>query len=327
MNYIPEFEYNKLTGASLYNSPIFDWSNVEKTHLLFPYVREIGLWPFYNQRTNSWEIRSNQKVTPVFNVVLIFHPKLKYNERVYLLPSNSSEYDVTNYGSNLLSSINSICSDASIVLNFATAIATLNNALEEVYSDHERYFEKLRSTHFCFPIETQKLQNNAFGLFAKFRSLLRIILPHYLSHHGICMKDERLPDDAMQLPTIQKYLLLFHLIQDVDNAFKHDKLTWRINLDNLETPGYKLRKLNKCTHHKKIWKLCDIASPHMDYSRKQFWEYSVHYNALAALFSDFLNDILSLGENSQAAPAKVYFQITQNVTLAENLPIDPKQNK
>lgn len=330
------FHYRKNDGALLKLCPIIDWAEVDETTVSVPACFDIGDWPFFNCETNSWQTRKNQKVTPSYSVTMMFHPDFKYFCPAYLLEHHIKEpisgiNPVLPIFQALQQKIEIKDNDFDRSLYLYEEIFTLNSFLKS--SIYNQY--KLSSLDpFQLSIEFAKIKTKCRTVFSLLRQILLVLLCSFFEKQK--KLDPLIEDDFIglisrtdiqeQFPIIERYNHLIRTVVDVDNCLKHEFLERTKTNETLDKPGIKLVKLNRRKHYS-LWNIPKKNLDLIDYNRKEFWTYSVEYDALITEFSRFLCDFLGINDPETERRPPVFFQIQENWSLSDTLPLEANLKK
>ena len=329
------FHYRKMDGALLRLRPIIDYAEVAETTLPAPACFEIGDWPFFNSETNTWQTRKNQKVTPSYHVTMMFHPGLNYSCHALLIPSHIiGDMPYINPMSEFFTAtrkkieINE--NNINLSNNIYDEILVLNNfLLNSIYSN-----SKITEGSFIPFIHLGKIKVNARIIFSALRQILLNLLCSFFEKEKEFKPFEK--DDFIGLicqqriinkyPIIDRYNYLLRIICDIDNCLKHEVLERRADNELLIKPGIRVVKLNRCTHHN-LWNIPEKEIDLIGDDKKQFWTYAVEYDALITQFSRFLCDFLEIKDPETERRPPVFFQIQEQWSLSDTLPIDKDSNR
>lgn len=330
------FHYRKEDGALLRNCPLLYRKDSIETPILAPACSEIGDWPFYNSYTNNWETKKNQSVTPSYHVTMMFANRLNYKCNALLLPSHvdgNLPYinPVSDFFRATQNKIEIENNNINTSMYLYQEIVTLNSFLStSIYGQ-----SKIPLNTFLFPGFLEIIKVNARIIFSALRQILLNVLCSFFEKEKV-IENPLIEDDFIgfigkrevreKYPVIERYNHLFRLITDIDNCLKHEVLERRANNEILLKPGIKVVKLNFFNHYKN-WNIPNKNLEIIDYKRKQFWTYSVEYDALITEFSRFLCDFLEIKDTETERRPPVFFQIQEQWSLSNTLPIDPKSKK
>lgn len=328
--------YRKEDGAFLGNCPILHQEDSVATPIIPAAIFEIGDWPYFNLETNRWENKKNQSVTPSYHVTMIFDNRFNYSCNALLLPSHIDGKvpyinPVSDFFNATRKKIEVEINNINTSLYLYQELVTLNSFLSTIIYRQP----KIKLNSFLTPCLMESIKVNARIIFSALRQILLNILCSFFEKEKI-IDNPLLKDDFIgfigeqkirdKYPIISRYNHLFRLITDIDNCLKHEVLERRANNEILKKPGIKVVKLNYFNHFKN-WNIPKKDLNLIHYDRKQFWTYTVEYDALITEFSRFLCDFLELNDTETAKRPPVFFQIQEQWSLSNTLPIDPKSVK
>lgn len=337
-----QHHYRKSDGALLINCVRSEEPELGTTSIPYPPSIEIGDWPFFDENTKQWTIVPRQRVTPSYQVVCMFHPSLRFHSRPLVLPD---------YVKNKEDWIDPVCpfilavkektekdpSQIGTGMMALLELKSLNLDLQLFYQSHDLLPKKENTPNsFTSPSHLIFHQALARKIIATIRRILLILLVPYLEIE-LKLNQYKIEDFGTEidstkdcsfefLPPIGRYLNFLNLIRDLDNCFKHERGEWRLPPEILIQPGISLSKLNFCKHYE-LWRIPPKDCPYVDYSRQEFWHYSIEFNALVTLFSSFLSELLVLPDSQTKNSPPVYFQVTEAWSLADSMPAQKKNKK
>lgn len=334
-----QHHYRKSDGALLINCVSSEEPELGMTSMPYPPSREIGDWPFFDESTKQWTIVPRRRVTPSYQVVCMFHPTSRFHSRPLVLPD---------YVKNEEPWISAVCpfilavrektekdpSQIGTGMMALLELKSLNLDLQLFYLSHDRLPKKENDPNsFTSPFHLIHHQALARKIIATMRRILLILLVPYLEielelnqyeieDFGTVIDSKK--DSSFEfLPPIGRYLNFLNLIRDLDNCFKHERGEWRLPPETLIQPGISLSKLNNRKHYE-LWRIPPKDCPYIDYSRQEFWHYSIEFDALVTLFSSFLSELLVLPDSQTKNSPPIYFQVTEAWSLADTLPEDKR---
>ncbi len=337
-----ELVYRKRDGALMLHCPLDEDLEVGMTRICFPHLKEIGEWPFFDELKNSWTIRPGQMVTPSYKVVCRFQPNLVLLEQPLVLSEYIKEDEIhMNITSPFLTAairkIETSSKEISTAAYALNEIKGLNSELQTLYKIHrDMMIMCIESGGFIPPVFLAALKSQARRIIADMRQILLILLVPYLEIElqlrRYDIEDFSSVIDAKKdcsfefLPPIGKYLNFLNLIRDLDNCFKHERGERQLSPNIPLKPAIILSKLNSPGHNK-IWRIPEKKCSYVDYSRQEFWHYSIEFDALTTLFSSFLSELLELPDPKCKDLPPVLFQISEDWSLADTLPDKDSRKK
>ncbi len=325
---LQEFYYRTKDGALLEGCVNPDDPSLKKKTSIPPIKgMEIGQWPFYKEDEKRWIIRDGVTVSPSYKIILMFHPSLNYAGRPLILPSyleHSLKKAV--FASTLFSQLCVKVNFVNEAMRIWEELCSLNS---ELGTNYERF--KFLSPGIIDPTILNERKKAERRFISDIRRLLTdLVLPSLLNSQNKSLKkeaeskkdisflfDKKFSSQIHNFPIINKYFLLFLLVQDIDNANKHE-LSRGETGKYLCNFGISIAKVNNPGHYRR-WRLRQCKSPWVCYETQQLWFYEVEVRALVVYFSRFLCEFLGISDGKTEAEPPIFFQITGNWTLSDML--------